>query len=174
MPCTCFTEPATRFAGQRQLSADVLITLDNQSASKTYGDVTVAIHLLSDMYSMPMLRGAQSSVMACRRFDADGSGSISQKEVTQALRCLGVPVRKGLPLGFWACMRTSMPVLLCHTAQPLNGLNKASAMCLCACVLVFVLAKLGMHGADMRMDWYYIMTCSLLDIRGLLHTRVMC
>ena len=35
--------------------------------------------------------------MACRRFDADGSGSISQKEVTQALRCLGVPVRKAHP-----------------------------------------------------------------------------
>ena len=35
--------------------------------------------------------------MACRRFDSDNSGRISQKEVTQALRCLGVPVRKAHP-----------------------------------------------------------------------------
>jgi hypothetical protein len=31
---------------------------------------------------------------ARRRFDADGSGTISQAEVTAALRCLGVPVRR--------------------------------------------------------------------------------
>ena len=30
---------------------------------------------------------------ACRRFDADGSGTISRAELTRALRSLGVPVR---------------------------------------------------------------------------------
>ena len=41
-----------------------------------------------------LISTAERSLIACRRFDADGSGRISQKEVTQALRCLGVPVRQ--------------------------------------------------------------------------------
>lgn len=47
-------EPATQFAGQRQLSADVLIILGVQSASTICADDMISIDLLSDMHSTPV------------------------------------------------------------------------------------------------------------------------
>lgn len=85
--------------------------------------------------------------MACRRFDADGSGSISQKEVTQALRSLGVPVRRPTPqlLGLHehrhACFAFSD-----STAYDSAQWRQSCARVLVLLVLVFLVLVLAMFG----------------------------
>jgi hypothetical protein len=63
---------------------------------------------------------------ARRRFDADGSGTISQGEVTAALRCLGVPVRRPRSVtGLAALLHGSLH--MCSTPSTVRACQRACA-----------------------------------------------
>lgn len=63
---------------------------------------------------------------ARRRFDADGSGTISQGEVTAALRCLGVPVRRPRSVtGPAALLHGSLH--MCSTPSTVRACQRACA-----------------------------------------------